>query len=302
MNHTGWLVNDKLTAIPNTRTFWHDLLDYIPGLKDKTGGNTPFKMLVQHIEDCARHEGLPDYIIRNASYFNRIPLLVPTISVLQDIGRARIDVCNASTVVVCNSSYTKSHYQNVIHAPIEIIPLGIDFDFFHSSNACNEKYGILDNSILFVGSSLSHPKGFDTIRKLIETTSYNFCLVMKDNFEMNHPRVRVFNKVSQNAMREIMNSCRLLVCTSVVETQHLAGLEAAACGLPLVVTNVGAYYDLQDGDWGCKVVDDNFISCIEYVMQNTSIFSPRTFFLNRGFDKPTCMQKWNTLIQRTIQR
>ena len=36
----GWLVNDCLTCIPGTKTFWHDLLEWIPTLEDKTDFHT----------------------------------------------------------------------------------------------------------------------------------------------------------------------------------------------------------------------------------------------------------------------
>ncbi len=32
----GWLVNDLLTSIPIKMTLWHELLDNIDGLVDKT--------------------------------------------------------------------------------------------------------------------------------------------------------------------------------------------------------------------------------------------------------------------------
>ena len=295
MNKIGWLINDTLTCIPGTKTFWHDLLENIPGLKDKTNGYTNFGVLPYKIEEYARTEGLPSYIIRNASFFNRINLNVPTISLLQDLGHGRLDVCNSSTIVVFNSPYTKAHYQNM-SVPTKIIPLGVDFDFFKPDKSYKEELGILDNSILFIGSSDTNPKGFDKVLNLINNTEYNFCLVMKDDFQINHPRVKVFNKISHDLLLKIINSCSLLICTSVVETQHLAGLEAAACNIPLVTTNVGVYYDKQDGEWGVKVMDNNFITKIEYVMNNKENFSPRKFFLERGYDKKDCMKSWQNLV------
>jgi glycosyltransferase involved in cell wall biosynthesis len=291
----GWLVNDTLTCIPGTKTFWHDLLENIPGLIDKTNGYTNFGELPYRVENYARVEGPPNYIIRNASFFSRINLNVPTISLLQDLGHGRLDVCNSSTIVVFNSPYTKAHYSG-INVPTKIIPLGVDFDFFKPKKSYKEELGILDNSILFIGSSDTYPKGFDKVLNLINNTEYNFCLVMKDNFQMNHPRVKIFNRISHDVLLKVINSCSLLVCTSVVETQHLAGLEAAACDIPLVTTNVGVYYDKEDGEWGVKVLDDNFIPKIEYVMNNQEKFSPRKFFLDYGYNKKDCMKKWCELV------
>lgn len=55
----GWLVNDFLTCIPGTKTFWHDLLEWIPGLTDKC---FPYPILADTIERLGV-ESPPDYII-----------------------------------------------------------------------------------------------------------------------------------------------------------------------------------------------------------------------------------------------
>ena len=72
---TTWLVNDFLTCIPGTRTFWHDLMDEF-GLVDKTG--TRFDQLAPAIEGAIDAAGAPDLIIRNASYFRPIRRNVQT--------------------------------------------------------------------------------------------------------------------------------------------------------------------------------------------------------------------------------
>jgi glycosyltransferase involved in cell wall biosynthesis len=123
---------------------------------------------------------------------------------------------------------------------------------------------------------------------------------MKDNFTMDHPRVKVFNRIPHEVLVKVMNSCSLLICTSVVETQHLAGIEAAACDLPLVTTDVGVYYGKEDGEWGVKVLDGNFKVKVDYVMDNLNNFSPRKHFLELGYDKPSCMNKWNKLIKSIL--
>ena len=284
----GWLINDTLTCIPGTKTFWHDLLDNIVGLEDKCGGHTPFGTLPSRIMEYSRNEGNPSYIIRNASFFPPLPLNVPTISLLQDLGHGRMDVCNSSMVVVFNSEYTKTHYPNIT-SRTEFI--------FKPSKSYQEELEILDNSVLFIGSSQTHPKGFDKVIELINTTDYNFCLVMKDDFTIDHPRVKVFTKISHDVLVKVMNSCSLLICTSVVETQHLAGIEAAACNVPLVTTDVGAYYGKEDGDWGMRVVDGHFKDKISHIMDNINGFSPRKHFLELGYDKPSCMNKWKELIK-----
>ena len=288
----GWLVNDFLTCIPGTKTFWHDLLEWLPGLEAQC---FPYPVLADTIESLPSP---PDYIIRNASYFRPINLPVKTISLVQDIGD-QWDVINSSDVTVFNSPYTASFYEGKIRKEARIIPLGVDFEHFRPCRVDSD-LGILPNSILFVGSSQFHPKGFDKILELVDNSNYNFCFVMKDDYYFPHPRVKVFNKVCQDTMKQIYNSCKILVCSSVVETQHLAGLEAAACGLPLVTTNVGAYFGLNDGPWGVKVMNGDFLEAVGRVMGNIDSFSSRNFFLDAGYDKKSCRESWIKLIEERV--
>jgi glycosyltransferase involved in cell wall biosynthesis len=297
---TGWLVNDTLTCIPGTKTFWHDLLENIPGLEDKTFGYTPYPLLADKIKLEATMKGIPDYIIRNATYFGPISIPTKTISLVQDATEdlMQIHVCNSSTLTVFNSPYTASLYKYKIFNPTVIIPLGVDFDYFKPHKSFSQELGILPHSILFVGANNNHPKGFDKVLDLIENTEYNFCLVMKDDFTIEHPRVKVFNRVDQETMVKIYNSCKLLICTSTVETQHLSGIEAAACNLPIVATNVGVYFDKKNDKWGRKVIDGDFISNIKFIFENYNDFEPREFFLENGYDKKSCMDKWKDLVNK----
>ena len=300
----GWLVNDRLTCIPGTKTFWHDLLDWIPNLVDKCGDFTPFNVLPFIIEQDALIEK-PDYIIRNATYFRKINSGVKTISLLQDLApndQQQIDVCNNSDIVVYNSPYTQSFYTEKITAKSVMIPLGVNFNYFKPDDKdYSNELGILPNSILFIGANNSSPKGFDIMLDIINNTDFNFCLVMKDDFKIDNPRVKVFNRVNHDTLIKIMNSCEMLVCTSRIETLHLAGVEAAACNLPVITTNVGIYYGLVSGKWGRNVNSFNyldFINEINYIKNNLNDFSPRKFFLDYGLDTETCKNKWVSLVNK----
>lgn len=301
---TGWLVNDTLTCIPGTKTFWHDLLEWIPNLKDKTSGYTDFGSLPNKIELDASRGGNPDYIIRNATFFRKMNISTKTISLLQDkyeggMKESQITVCNNSDITVFNSPYTYNHYKNVITSKMEIIPLGIDSDFFLPLPNKKEEFrvelGILPNSILFIGAANNHPKGFDKLINIINNTSYNFVLVMKDGFSMNHERVRCFNSVDHNILLKIFNACSMMICTSVEETQHLAGLEGGLCGLPIVTSNVGIYFNRTASEWGLNT-DNEYISGINHIMTSLDKYNPREYWLNEKITKHDCSTKWRQII------
>jgi len=298
---SGWLINDCLTCIPNTKTFWHDLLENIPNLRDMTGGYTDFYDLPHKIEQELMTTS-PHYIIRNCTFFRKLNTNIKTISILQDYypnNFLQLDVANNSDIVVFNSPFTQSLYNDTINSRMMIIPLGVDSNIFTKTKDYSEELKILPNSILFVGASNNYPKGFDLMMEIINNTDYNFCLVMKDDFKIDHPRIRVFNKIDQNTIIKVYNSCKMILCTSKMETQHLGGIEAALCGLPIIATNVGSYYNIRDGSWGMKANNVNeFIYSIKHVFENYNNFNSRDFFIKNGYTKNQCMNTWKKLIEK----
>jgi hypothetical protein len=238
MNKIGWLINDRLTCIPGTKTFWHYLLENIPNLIDKTSGFTPFELLANETEQNIRyvkkyHPKLkPDYIIRNASYFRPIGQHhnIKVISLLQDIyleDTTQHQVLNTSEIVVVNSQHTRNLYRNIIKTRVELIPLGVDENLFKSGPDHSKELAIAPNSILFVGAATTI-KGFSLLMDIVNNTAYNFVFVMKDDYKTDHPRIRVFNQVDEVTIVKIYNSCKMLLCTSEQETQNLATTQAWA--------------------------------------------------------------------------
>ncbi len=124
----GWLVNDCLTTIPGTTTFWHDLLEWFPSLEDKTGGYTKFDHLADKIEKDAEENGPPDYIIRNATYFRKLHIKTKQIALLQDHfdspkKLSQLEICNRVDAVVFNSKFICDEYENFVHKPYHVINL-----------------------------------------------------------------------------------------------------------------------------------------------------------------------------------
>lgn len=304
MKH-GWLINDCLTCIPGTKTLWHDLLENIPTLQDKCGGYTAFTSLPNHIRMCVEKEGSPDYIIRNCSYFPPLATTSYTISLLQDYRPKDVTqkkVAETSDMVIFNSPFTKEVYKNIIRPKSQqVIPLGIDFDVFHIKKPkerldLQKKYNIPPQTLLWVGSHHAI-KGFNVLMDIINRSKHNFCCVFKDHdLQPSHPRVRSFVKLTSVQLCEVMNCCDAAICTSVEETQHLAGLEAGACGLPITTTNVGMYYNLPDGVWGrpLKTYQD-----LTDILKTDSRNAVRSYW-KPIVEKSICIDKWKALVESII--
>lgn len=306
MNKEGWLINDCLTCIPNTRTFWHDLLDWFPNLKDKCDGYTDYSILAQKIESLPNR---PNYIIRNGSYFRKLNIDVPTFSLIQDTMNNAIqtDVINSSTCVVFASKQTYDIYKNRINPKnVRIIEQSSDFNFF---KPIFEKHpDVLPNSIIFIGDSSYEKKGFHRVLNLIDTMrDFNFCLVMKDNTtldiipEHNRNRVRIFNRVDRNTVRLLINSCVCAICTSGNEEGHFAGIEIGACDIPMVSRPMGCYLDRKDDkSWGLIADDEDFPTKIKYVINNRQKFSPRKYY-SKEYTLERCHEKWKSLIEEFVK-
>ena len=305
----GWLINDCLTCIPGTTTFWHNLLEWFPELIDKTNGYTDYSVLASTIENqLISSQSSPYYIIRNGTYFRKINTDVKQISLIQDVQsnglfQQQVDVINNSNVVVFNTSYVYNKYKNYVNnnVLVKICPLGVDFDFFRT---IQERHpDVLPNSILFIGASNNYPKGFNILMDIIKKMdTHNFCLIMKDGFTDDNldvsirNRVKVFNRVNKETVRLLINSCTAAVCTSYEETQHLSGIECAACNIPIIARSVGVYYDTKDDlRWGCLADDTTFVQQIHYVLDNITTYSPRQCFMEK-YSTEICKQNWNNII------
>lgn len=306
INKKGWLVNDCLTCIPNTRTLWHDLLDWFPGLEDKTNGYTNYDILPDVIEKMYNEAEIkPDYIIRNGSYFRKMNIDIPTFALIQDTqnNRMQTDVINTVTCIVFSSHETYRIYKNRINPKNwRVIEWASDFNFW---KPIEEKHpDILPNSIIFIGDSSYKKKGFHRVLKLIDIMEdFNFCLIMKDDTTLNiipeksRNRVKIFNRANSETVRLLMNSSVCGICTSGMEEGHWAGIELGACNIPMVSRPMGRYLDNIDGigKWGELAEDDDFPDVIRKVVANKESYSPREYY-SKEYTHERFKEKWTNLL------
>lgn len=232
------------------------------------------------------------YIIRNASYFGPLDIVVPQVAFVQDIlsgnlGAVQRRVREAATVRVFNSEYTKDRIGGMPDDPV--IPISVDFDVFAPTK--------IGKDVLFIGAN-SEVKGVDRFLDLVNgTTDHLFHAVMKDGHKFNHPKIYSHGRVTHENLKVIMGECRVLVCTSREETQHLAGIEAAAMGLQIVAPPIGCYCGMASDKIGAVVIHGDFAAALDTVMMNPH-FSPREYFKAR-FSRDVCKQRWVDLIRET---
>lgn len=303
----GYLVNDWMTTIEGTVTLWSKLLDWIPGLSwvgDCDYGELGYRVYLRYCESSPK----PAYIIRNASYFADLGLPVPTIALLQDIMPAgsearacQVEVCREAALTVFNSAYTREKYPELADAPYRIIPLPVDFSLFRPMpGAAHKRF-----DVCWIGAA-SSVKGWDLLCDIVRMSDLTFLLVMKDKAGgICNPRCEVVRRVPHADLPRLINECRMGLCTSREETQHLAGIEIGGCGLPLATTDVGAYWKRAPGAWRlCEGFDMRAMNAVALKAREPEAAAEAAgiaAYWQAEFGEEACRKAWEEAVEYVLQ-
>lgn len=305
------LINDCLSTLGEV-TFWHRLQEWF-GM-EFVGGD--YATLAAKAKDAAKGASL---IVRNATWFPPIDVKTSTISLLQDIvaeGPVREmqeAVYITSKKTVFNSEFTCSKYRNVNDndpyclTQYEIIPLPVDFSLFTPQNAlaCQQALSLPDGCVCWIGASqgaAGHVKGFDIFLSIVrQNPDLNFVGVFKDALpETFPPNLRAYVRLTHAELVKVIGACRVGLCTSRSESQHLAGIEMGACGLPMVAPPVGIYWN---GNISGTEVSDQTIPNYTAAIRAQLAMSPNLVrehareFWKRQCDIPVVRAAWAKLIE-----
>lgn len=160
----------------------------------------------------------------------------------------------AKFVVANSQNLKKLALQTSPHQAIKIIPNGVDTSIFKPSFKTTKK-----KIILFVGRLIKR-KGLKYLLKAYSQTNQSFqkqyqiwlvgdgpakSLLLKLAQQLNINRsVKFLGVKTKNELVKIYNQSMIFVLPSLNEGMSNALLEAMACGLPVIVTNVGGTQEL----------------------------------------------------------
>lgn len=309
------LVNDTLSALPDHKTFWHDLQPWF----DMVFVGAPFDQLVSHLdaqEWAEPPDSLSTLIVRNASWFGPLESskTIPTISLLQDIftegplREMQRAVMRSSRSVVFNSQFTMSKTEWSENTLDRVIPLPVDFTLFEPGNpmGLQQALSLPDNCICWIGSQ-HEIKGFDILLTIVrQNPDLNFVAVFKDaQPEYGPPNLRMFTRLTHAELVKVIGACRVGLCTSRMESQHLAGIEMGACGLPMVAPQVGTYWKREDmpgvliGDLKANCLP--YVSAIRVALKDPGDPQQTRDYWRKDFDKPVIKAAWSALIKEVEQ-
>lgn len=279
------IVNDYVKPlILEKENFWTWLVEYLPA--------TPisFAELKIPLEEAIEKEK-PDIIICNDLWGLTFPDYF-TITIAQnnyvemqrllgidysDMIKKQKNALRSSQIRVANSNYSAHSYKDC--GDFKVIPIGTDTKLFRpmDKQAMRGKYGI-PNKMVYIWVGSHHPvKGWDKIQqKIMDYKDIFWILVFKDHGEQELKNTKVFCRIPQEQLAELYNCADACISESVVESLGLAIIEAMFCGIPVLATRTGFFWD-------------------EYPPMK----DPRQEAFDLGLDKYTCMKKWRGLIENS---
>jgi glycosyltransferase involved in cell wall biosynthesis len=170
-----------------------------------------------------------------------------------------------SAVIILGKNQIETFIKIVPEKKIHFVPHGIDTTFFYPISG-NVR---LENQVLFVGN---HLRDFNTLRQVIELAfirlpDIHFVIVtLKENFthfENMKGNIKLLNDISDEDLRDYYRTSKILVMPLIDTVANNSLIEAMACGLPAIVTDVGATRDYVDESCACLVGKGDFISIID---------------------------------------
>ena len=191
---------------------------------------------------------------------DKFKTIVKNTSVLHDIDAA---------IVV--SSFQKDFFINLLgHHNVWFVPHGIDLDYFRPASKIKSDTGILN--CLFVGSHLRDIEAFKQVVEILEHNDQHvmFHIVSKPENTLpfkKYSNVRLYSKISDQELLNLYQSADLLTLPLIDSTANNTILEAMACGLPIITTDLPGTRDYLSDDCALFVSPGDAVGMVENIQQ-----------------------------------
>lgn len=166
--------------------------------------------------------------------------------------------------IIVLSRDQKEYIQDLTDSPIHLIRHGVDLNFFRPSSAVSWNR---NPELLFVGQWL---RDFELLEKTFEVLNSQLpgihlrCVVPRQSRNLEsllhlakHANVHFYADLSAEELRALYQQADLLYLPLVDATANNSLVEALACGLPVVTSDIGGVRDYIHPGFGQLIADRN---------------------------------------------
>ena len=240
-----------------------------------------------------------------------------------------VDLFSFANLITANTTYLADKIIGLgcPKEKIEILPVGVDTDFFYPPKKIkNHKNQLKLITVGLLEKVKGHHYCIEVVNRLIKNGTEVLLTIIGEGAEHEsleklinqyglEGNVILLGKKSQEEVREVFWSHDIYLLLGVPvengrrETQGLATLEAQACGLPVIVFDSGGIkYTLQDGKTGfvCEEFDvDSVVERIDSLIHNRNLYNDlrknAVSFVKNNYSQKMIDKKWKSIYNKLMK-
>jgi hypothetical protein len=302
------ICNDLITGSMGEKVLWDFLIESLPssiGIDIHKAGSTG-----NYAENARnyinQHHSDVEVIIQNATFIDIVDNGRYTIAFLQDdlhsMGRPSEQQeknLKAANKLVTTSRRLAKSYSDF---RFEIIPVGADSDLFMPvpKAEIRRELGFGNETIAIFVGDFSEVKGWSKIYACLNYfPEISWILVSKYYESYTAPNVRVYNRIPQELLVQLLNCADFYISGSPVGTACLSAIEACLCNIPVIMHNIGIFEDFTPEERATVgIFGPDFVAAIKEIKNHS--FTPRDTILSKKLTISNTMDNWRLLLAQTV--
>lgn len=273
-------------------------------LRDNEGNKRPDVQIHTHLIQIV-NQVVPDLVHANSLSMGRMigriapQLPIPCTTHLRDIiklSKAAIRDLNQNTGLVAVSQATQDFHvqQGLVSNKVQVIHNGVDTDLFHpapANGSLRQELGLHDNDVMIANiGQICLRKGQVHLAHALVSMTQEYpelhLLIVGERYSQKQESIdyekrirKLFDDVSmgerlhflgfRNHMEQLLNEVDLVVHTAHQEPLGRVLLEAAACGRPIIATDVGGTREILSDEDTALLIPANDIQALSTAIRHS---------------------------------